>query len=396
MSSQKTVKSTKSTAKSTVVKAKSTPAKTVKTLTKNKILAGDCVKMMKSLPPGSVDMIFADPPYNLQLKGDLHRPNNSKVDACDDHWDQFASYADYDKFTREWLSAARDALKDDGSMWVIGSYHNIFRVGAILQDLGFWILNDVIWRKTNPMPNFRGRRFTNAHETMIWVAKSEKSKYRFNYDAMKSLNDDLQMRSDWTLPICSGSERLKNEEGEKGHTTQKPESLLYRVITASTNPGDLVLDPFFGSGTTGAVAKKLGRDWIGIEREADYIKLATKRIDAVQPITEEDILNRPGKREEQRIPFGWLVERGIVKPGTVLTDGANKMTAKVGADGSIISAAGENKFRGSIHKVGAALQDAPSCNGWTYWHYKEGSKSFPIDRLRQRLRDEIGRVDTLQ
>lgn len=396
MSSQKTVKSTKSTAKTAKPKAKPAKVTEAKSLVRNQIMAGDCIENMKSLPKGSVDMIFADPPYNLQLKGDLHRPNNSKVDACDDHWDQFASYADYDKFTREWLTAARDALKEDGTMWVIGSYHNIFRVGAILQDLGFWILNDVIWRKTNPMPNFRGRRFTNAHETMIWVAKSENSKYRFNYDAMKSLNDDLQMRSDWTLPICSGSERLKNEDGEKGHTTQKPESLLYRVITASTQPGDLVLDPFFGSGTTGAVAKKLGRDWIGIERESDYIKLATKRIEAAQPITEEDILNRPGKREEQRIPFGWLVERGIVKPGTVLTDGANKMTAKVGADGSIISSAGENKFRGSIHKVGAALQDAPSCNGWTYWHYKEGSKSFPIDRLRQRLRDEIGRVDTLQ
>jgi modification methylase len=390
MSSQKSGKSPKSTAKS----AKA--VKPVKELTKNTILAGDCIEMMRSLPKGSVDMIFADPPYNLQLKGDLLRPNNSKVDACDDHWDQFSSFEVYDKFTRDWLSAARDLLTEDGSMWVIGSYHNIFRVGAILQDLGFWILNDVIWRKTNPMPNFRGRRFTNAHETMIWVAKSEKSKYRFNYDTMKSLNEDLQMRSDWTLPICSGSERLKNDEGEKGHTTQKPESLLYRVISASTNPGDLVLDPFFGSGTTGAVAKKLGRDWIGIEREADYIKIATKRIAAAEPISDDDVLNRPQKREEQRIPFGWLVERGIVKPGTVLTDSSNKAMAKVGADGSIISADGANQYRGSIHKVGAALQDAPSCNGWTYWHYKEGSKSFPIDRLRQRLRAEIGRVDTLQ
>ena len=390
MSSQKTKKPAKSTAKSA---SGSPPSKEI---TKNKILNGDCIEMMRSLPKGSVDMIFADPPYNLQLKGDLHRPNNSKVDASDDHWDQFSSFGEYDKFTREWLSAARDLLTEDGSMWVIGSYHNIFRVGAILQDLGFWILNDVIWRKTNPMPNFRGRRFTNAHETMIWVAKSEKSKYRFNYDSMKSLNDDLQMRSDWTLPICSGAERLKNEDGEKGHTTQKPESLLYRVISASTNPGDLVLDPFFGSGTTGAVAKKLGRDWIGIEREKDYIKLATKRIAGVEPITEGDVLNRPGKREEQRIPFGWLVERGIVKPGTVLTDGSNRMQAKVGADGSIMANEGTNKYRGSIHKVGAALQDAPSCNGWTYWHYKEGSKSFPIDRLRQRLRDEVSSHSNLQ
>jgi modification methylase len=365
-------------------------------VSKNTILQGDCVEMMRKIPAGSVDMIFADPPYNLQLKGDLHRPNNSKVDAVDDHWDQFASFKDYDKFTREWLSAARDALKDDGTMWVIGSYHNIFRVGAILQDLGFWILNDIVWRKTNPMPNFRGRRFTNAHETMIWVAKSEKSKYRFNYESMKSLNDDLQMRSDWTLPICNGSERIKNEEGEKGHATQKPESLLYRVLMACTQPGDLVLDPFFGSGTTGAVAKKLGRDWIGIEREDDYIKLATKRIKAIEPIAEDDILCRPSKREEPRVPFGWLVEQGLIKPGAIITDSQNQIEAKVSADGSVMAGKGVNQYRGSIHKVGAALQDAPSCNGWTYWHYKEGNRTFPIDRLRQRVRDEMGRGSTVQ
>jgi modification methylase len=379
MSSQKTPKAKKSTE-----------------VSKNTILQGDCVEMMRKIPAGSVDMIFADPPYNLQLKGDLHRPNNSKVDAVDDHWDQFASFKDYDKFTREWLSAARDALKDDGTMWVIGSYHNIFRVGAILQDLGFWILNDIVWRKTNPMPNFRGRRFTNAHETMIWVAKSEKSKYRFNYESMKSLNDDLQMRSDWTLPICNGSERIKNEEGEKGHATQKPESLLYRVLMACTQPGDLVLDPFFGSGTTGAVAKKLGRDWIGIEREDDYIKLATKRIKAIEPIAEDDILCRPSKREEPRVPFGWLVEQGLIKPGAIITDSQNQIEAKVSADGSVMAGKGVNQYRGSIHKVGAALQDAPSCNGWTYWHYKEGNRTFPIDRLRQRVRDEMGRGSTVQ
>lgn len=379
MSSQKTPKTKKSTE-----------------VSKNTILQGDCVEMMRKIPAGSVDMIFADPPYNLQLKGDLHRPNNSKVDAVDDHWDQFSSFKDYDKFTREWLSAARDALKDDGTMWVIGSYHNIFRVGAILQDLGFWILNDIVWRKTNPMPNFRGRRFTNAHETMIWVAKSEKSKYRFNYESMKSLNDDLQMRSDWTLPICNGSERLKNEEGEKGHATQKPESLLYRVLMACTQPGDLVLDPFFGSGTTGAVAKKLGRDWIGIEREDDYIKLATKRIKAIEPIAEDDILCRPSKREEPRVPFGWLVEQGLIKPGAIITDSQNQIEAKVSADGSVMAGKGVNQYRGSIHKVGAALQDAPSCNGWTYWHYKEGNRTFPIDRLRQRVRDEMGRGSTVQ
>lgn len=356
---------------------------------KNSIIAGDCIENLRKIPNSSIDMIFADPPYNLQLKGDLHRPDASKVDACDDHWDQFDSYKTYDEFTKNWLTAARDALKDDGSIWVIGSYHNIFRVGAIMQDLGFWILNDVIWRKSNPMPNFRGRRFTNAHETMIWAAKSEKSKYYFNYDAMKSLNEDLQMRSDWTLPICSGAERLKNDEGEKGHTTQKPESLLYRVIMSSTQKDDLILDPFFGSGTTGAVAKKLGRNFIGLEREKTYIKLAQKRIDAVTPISDDDALHRPSKREEPRIPFGWLVERGLLKPGAVLTDGSKKISAKITADGSVMHNKNGDTFRGSIHKVGAAIQDAPSCNGWTYWHYNEGKRTFPIDRLRQKIRDEL-------
>jgi modification methylase len=348
----------------------------------NKIHQGDCVEIMKSLPKDSVDMIFADPPYNLQLGGDLHRPNNSKVDACDDDWDQFESLASYDEFTRNWLSAARDSLKKDGSIWVIGSYHNIFRLGYIMQDMGFWILNDVIWRKTNPMPNFRGRRFTNAHETMIWASKSKDSKYTFNYDAMKALNEDLQMRSDWTLPICNGGERLKDDNGDKVHPTQKPESLLYRCIMSSTKPGDTVLDPFFGTGTTGAVAKKLGRNFIGCEREDHYIEYAERRINAINKIGESEILETPSKREEPRIPFGTLIERGLLKPGTVLTDAKGVNTARVSADGSLV--AGDQ--RGSIHKVGAALQDAPSCNGWTYWHYKEGKKAVPIDALRQKLR----------
>ncbi len=378
MSSLKTIKSTK---KKPLV---------------NTILKGDCVEMMRSLPKASVDMIFADPPYNLQLKGDLHRPDSSKVDAVDDHWDQFESFASYDRFTKDWLMAARDVLKDDGCLWVIGSYHNIFRVGAILQDLGFWVLNDIIWRKTNPMPNFRGRRFTNAHETMIWAAKSEKSKYRFNYDAMKSLNDDTQMRSDWSIPLCTGNERIKDEHGEKGHATQKPESLLHRVILANSQRGDVILDPFFGSGTTGAVAKRLGRNWIGIEREDSYIKLAKERIAKVEEIKDETLLDRPTKREEPRIPFGWLVERGIIKPGTILTDVSQRIAARVSADGSVQVSEGHHNFRGSIHKVGAALQDAPSCNGWTYWHVKEGKRQVPIDHLRQRIRDEMNKRETLQ
>ncbi|MCB1556408.1 MAG: site-specific DNA-methyltransferase [Alphaproteobacteria bacterium] len=350
---------------------------------KNLILRGECVEQMRALPRESVDMIFADPPYNLQLGGDLHRPDNSRVDAVDDAWDQFESLKVYDDFTREWLSAARDLLTPDGSLWVIGSYHNIFRVGAILQDLGYWILNDVIWRKSNPMPNFRGRRFTNAHETLIWAAKSEKSRYRFNYDSMKALNEDLQMRSDWYIPLCTGHERLRDEGGQKIHPTQKPEGLLYRVIMSSTNPGDLVLDPFFGTGTTGAVAKKLGRDYIGIEREESYIKAAQARLDSITRLGENEILHTPSRRELPRVPFGRLIENGLLKPGTVLRDARGRHEAKVGADGNLIT----NHYRGSIHKVGAALQGAPSCNGWTFWHYREGKQYRPIDDLRRQLRD---------
>lgn len=361
----------------------------------NVIHKGDCTEIMHSLPRESVDTIFADPPYNLQLNGELHRPNNSLVDAVDDDWDRFDSMKSYDDFTACWLSAARELLKPDGSLWVIGSYHNIFRVGTILQDLGFWILNDIIWRKSNPMPNFRGRRFTNAHETLIWAAKSKESKYRFNYDAMKSLNEDLQMRSDWFIPLCTGGERLKNDKGSKLHPTQKPEALLYRVIMSSTNPGDVVLDPFFGTGTTGAVAKKLGRNYVGIEREDEYIEYAQQRLDDIKKLGDGEILHTPSKREEPRIPFGTLIERGLLKPGTQLISSNGRYKAKVGADGSLIAPG----HRGSIHKVGAALQGAPSCNGWTFWHIRQGNKPVPIDELRQLVRDEAahgGGSSTLQ
>ncbi len=359
----------------------------------NTIHQGDCAEIMRSLPKESVDTVFADPPYNLQLNGDLHRPNNSLVDAVDDSWDQFESMKAYDDFTADWLSAARQTLKPDGSLWVIGSYHNIFRVGSILQDLGFWILNDIIWRKSNPMPNFRGRRFTNAHETLIWAGKSKDSKYRFNYDAMKALNEDLQMRSDWFIPLCTGNERLKDDEGQKLHPTQKPEALLYRVIMSSTNPGDTVLDPFFGTGTTGAVAKKLGRNWIGIDREEEYIKYARKRIDGIKKLGDGEILHTPSKREEPRVPFGTLIERGLLKPGTQLVSSNGRYKAKVGADGSLIASSGQ---RGSIHKVGAALQGAPSCNGWTFWHYQKGAKPVPIDQLRQVVRGQSTQKDSFQ
>jgi len=355
-------------------------------LRRNQVMVGDCVEAMNQLPAGSVDLIFADPPYNLQLEGTLHRPNNSRVDAVDEDWDRFADFASYDAFTRDWLQAARRVLKDSGSLWVIGSYHNIFRVGAILQDLGFWILNDVVWRKTNPMPNFRGKRFTNAHETMIWCVKDRNAKgYTFNYDSMKALNEDLQMRSDWLLPICSGPERLKDGDGRKAHPTQKPEALLHRVLLAASKPGDLVLDPFFGSGTTGAVARRLRRDYIGIERDPNYARLARERIAAVAPLDDEDVQAAPSRRQQPRIPFGWLVERGLLQPGTTLYDHRRRYAARVRADGSLIC----DRVRGSIHKVGAAVQGADACNGWTFWCFEHKGQLLPIDQLRQRLRAEL-------
>jgi modification methylase len=354
----------------------------------NEILMGECAEIMRTLPEKSIDCIFADPPYNLQLQGELHRPNNSKVDAVDNDWDQFDSLKAYDSFTKDWLSEAHRLLKPDGTIWVIGSYHNIFRLGYILQDLGFWILNDVIWRKSNPMPNFRGRRFCNAHETLIWAAKSPQSKYRFNYDAMKTLNEDKQMRSDWHLPLCTGEERLKDETGKKAHPTQKPESLLARVIMASTQTGDVILDPFFGTGTTGAVAKKLDRRFIGIERESSYIKHAKARIAETKPF-EKNLVTIKEKREQQRIPFGWLVEKGMLKPGTTLFDPKMQHKVTVHADGSVIAQNRIDRIRGSIHKVGAAVQNAPSCNGWIYWHYQDGKTAKPIDSLREQLRSEM-------
>ena len=352
---------------------------------KNELIVGECAEVMSGLPDESVDLIFADPPYNLQLAGDLLRPNHTRVDGVEDAWDQFESFAAYDEFSRAWLAEAQRILKPTGSLWVIGSYHNIFRLGTQLQDLGFWLLNDVIWRKTNPMPNFRGRRFTNATETLIWCAKSQTKKgYTFNYDAMKALNDDLQMRSDWLLPLCTGSERLKID-GKKAHATQKPEALLYRVILASSNPGDLVLDPFVGSGTTAAVAKKLGRSYIGIDREQDYIDLASERLARVVPNNPENLAVTPSKRAEPRIPFGRVVERGLLDPGQVLYDAGRRHSARVRADGSLVC----GDASGSIHKIGAHVQGAPACNGWSFWHFDVEGKLVSIDVLRSKLRSEM-------
>ncbi|MBN8809902.1 MULTISPECIES: site-specific DNA-methyltransferase [Sphingomonas] len=342
------------------------------------ILQQDCIEAMRALPAKSIDCIFADPPYNLQLGGDLNRPDGSHVDAVTDAWDKFDSLAAYDAFTREWLAEARRILKDDGTIWVIGSYHNIFKVGSAIQDLGFWILNDIIWRKANPMPNFKGTRFTNAHETLIWASTGEKAKYTFNYRSMKTLNDEIQMRSDWEFPICGGQERLKRG-GTKVHPTQKPEALLYRIMLASTKPGDVVLDPFFGTGTTGAVAKRLGRRWIGIERESAYVEAAQERIEAALPLDESALKTMQAPKSQPRVAFGQLVENGYLAPGTVLTDGKRRWRAVVGADGSL-RCDGQS---GSIHKLGATLQNAPSCNGWTFWNYEAADGLRPIDALRQ-------------
>jgi modification methylase len=349
------------------------------------IHVGDCVELMNAMPEGSVDMVFADPPYNLQLEGELHRPDNSRVDGVDADWDRFSGFKSYDEFTHAWLSAARRVLQPNGTLWVIGSYHNIFRVGAILQDLGYWILNDIVWRKSNPMPNFRGRRFTNAHETMIWAARDKDAKYRFNYEAMKTLNDDLQMRSDWTIPLCTGAERLKNAQGKKAHPTQKPEALLYRTILSSTDVGDVILDPFFGTGTTGAVARMLDRRYVGLERDEEYAALAKERLAGIEPLAEPSLLTTPAKREQPRIPFGWVVERGLLKAGQTLMDQQRRHTARVRADGTLAAA----DFRGSIHQVGAHVQKAPACNGWQFWHVELGNELVPIDLFRQKLRAEL-------
>ena len=352
----------------------------------NSIIIGDCIEALAKLPAKSVDLVFADPPYNLQLGGDLLRPDNSKVDAVDDAWDHFASFEAYDAFTRAWMSECQRVLKDDGALWVIGSYHNIFRVGQALQDLGFWILNDVIWRKTNPMPNFKGTRFTNAHETLIWAAKSRGSRrYTFNYDAMKMANDDVQMRSDWTFALATGEERIKDEHGAKGHPTQKPEALLSRVILASTRPGDLILDPFFGSGTTGAAAKRLGRRYIGIERDTGYAALAEARIAKVIPMSATDLEVTGSKKSEPRVPFGQIVEAGLLHAGDMVYCPKGLRSARVRADGSLVT----GDMSGSIHKVGALVQSQPACNGWTYWHIRTDKGLAPIDVLRAKVRAEM-------
>ena len=353
----------------------------------NKIVNGNSLEILKTIPNKTFDLVFADPPYNLQIGKKLKRPDDSKVNGVNDKWDQFKSFDDYDNFCKKWLTECKRVLKDNGSIWVIGTYHNIFRLGYHIQNKGYWMLNDVIWRKNNPMPNFRGTRFTNAHETLIWASKNKNSKYTFNYQSLKCLNDDLQMRSDWTLPICNGSERIKRN-GKKVHSTQKPESLLYRVLLASTNKGDFVFDPFLGTGTTAVVAKKLGRNYFGIENEKKYFKTAKQRLEKTIKIEDHYLDTIKNNKSKPRIPFGSLVELGIVKPGMSVFDQKKKVNAKIMADGSIKYQNSE----GSIHKVAAKIIGAESCNGWTYWHYNLGGNMVPIDNLRQRLILKTGKI----
>ncbi len=359
-----------------------------KELPLNQVLQGDCTEVLASLPEKSIDLIFADPPYNLQLQNDLWRPNHTKVDAVNDEWDQFSSLQAYDEFTKTWLMACQRLLKDNGTLWVIGSYHNIFRVGSLMQDLGYWFLNDIIWIKTNPMPNFRGVRFTNAHETLIWASKNKRAPYTFNHHAMKSLNDEKQMRSDWLLPICNGPERLRRN-GQKVHSTQKPEALLYRIILSSSNPGDIILDPFFGTGTTGVVAQRLCRNWIGIEKDQTYINLACERIKNSQPVTYEPSVFevRDKRKMEARVPFGALLEANLLQPGQHLFfQGKLEKTATIKSDGHLQVPG----FEGSIHQTGKFLLDGSPCNGWETWFYKdEAGEMHPINHLREQIRASL-------
>ncbi len=355
----------------------------------DRVIVGECVAELEKLPANSVDLVFADPPYNLQLQNDLKRPDDSLVDAVNDDWDQFASFKAYDEFTRAWLSGVKRVMKPTATLWVIGSYHNIFRVGTVLQDLGYWILNDIVWRKSNPMPNFRGRRFTNAHETMIWAARDQSTKYTFNYEALKAGNEDVQMRSDWTIPLCTGEERLKDGTGRKLHPTQKPQALLARAILSSSKPGDVVLDPFFGTGTTGATAKYLGRHFIGIEREKKYAEGAIQRIAEIEPLPEATLVPFMTAREAPRVPFNALLEKGLIKAGATLTDAKGRVKALVRADGMISFKNGKESHAGSIHRIGAIAQGLEACNGWTYWHFEVKGARKPIDALRGKIRAEL-------
>lgn len=355
---------------------------------KHRIFHGDSIACMNKLPAKSVQLVFADPPYNLQLKQDLYRPNNTKVAGVDDEWDKFSSTSAYDDFTTAWLTACRRVMADDATIWVIGSYHNIFRVGRIMMDLGFWVLNDVQWYKTNPMPNFRGVRFTNATETLIWAKKSEQQKrYTFNHQVMKQLNGGKQMTSVWHIPLCTGRERIKNAQGQKAHSTQKPEELLRRVILSSSSEGDVVLDPFLGSGTTSAVAKQLNRKSIGIEQEKEYVEISKTRLRGIQPSAFKHLrVVEPAKQTAAKVTMQQLIWGDYLREKQRLYTKSKQHSAVVLADGSIKNGVG----KGSIHKVGALLKNTESCNGWLFWYCNQDGKMVPLDEYRKAYREAHG------
>lgn len=345
----------------------------------NTIIKGNCVEELKKLPSNSIDLIFADPPYNLQLGEKLIRPDSTEYSGVEDKWDKFSSNQEYEDFCTEWLGECKRILKDNGSIWVIGSYHNVFTLGYIMQSkLNLWFINDIIWIKHNPTPNFNGTRFNNAHETLIWATKSKESKFTFHYKSMKSFNDDKQMRSDWYLPICQGGERLKDENNVKVHSTQKPEDLLYRIILSNSNEGDIILDPFFGTGTTGAVAKKLNRNFIGIEQEDKYIKYAKERIEIIQPLDLET-LEYKIEIKESKVSIGQLIESELLSPGTCLYDKNKTYKAILLADGTL----DDSQFVGSIHKLSARRLGKTNNNGWEYWYFYKDGTFTSINELRK-------------
>ena len=351
---------------------------------KNTITQGDSLELLKKIPDKSINLVFADPPYNLQLRDTLYRPDQTTVEAVTNDWDKFETYQAYDQFCLTWLQECKRVIKDGGAFWVIGSYHNILRLGTLIQNLGFWILNDIIWHKTNPMPNFRGTRFTNAHETLLWCTTSRKAKYTFNYQNLKELNEGKQMRSDWHIPICSGKERLRENNNQRSHPTQKPEALLYRIIVSCTNKDDTILDPFLGSGTTAVMAKKLLRNYIGFEQDKEYIKLANKRLKDTKSFDDEIVTLTKSRKDLPKVPFGELVEQGVIPPGAVLTDKKERYKATVTIDGSIKI----KNISGSIHQVGAKIQGLPSCNGWDFWHLKDKKSTTLLDEIRWNYRSK--------
>ena len=344
----------------------------------NKIILGDCIEELKKFPDESIEVIFADPPYFMQTEGELIRPEGTKFQGVEDEWDKFDGYKEYDKFCFEWLKECKRVLKKDGTIWVIGAFQNICRIGYIMQNLGYWILNDIIWSKPNAAPNFAGTRFQNSHETMLWCSKSKDAKYTFNYKTMKHLNEGKQDKSIWDIGICIGKERIKGEDGKKAHSTQKPEKLLYKVILSSSKPKDIILDPFFGTGTTGAIAKLLGRNYIGIERDKNYVLIARERINKIIP-EESNITKLELEVKPPKVPMEKLIEKGFLDVGEKLYDKDRKFSANLLKNGHL----NNGKETLSIHKMSGKYLNKDNNNGWDYWYMERNGKLISINELRE-------------